>query len=217
MLIQIIGYALIFALRWRHIAPVSEMLGLSPWWDFSACALWALLVALPAVLAYVKHWPLRWLVVAVAVLPIAAVLLVAAVGIVMHGYKAYQIRNDRMNRFDEPAEVESVIGVKFPEFRVTDYSEKLYSGKLLSFYSCRNEAEFTEAPSESFFSELDSLCAKDTIHWHKNGGAYAYNKIHGHKHFSKLVLSLVLEKGKNNFEIKYDDGANNEIIKTIKE
>ena len=131
--------------------------------------------------------------------------MVAAVGIVMHGYKAYQLKADRMGRFDEPAEVEQVVGVKFPDYRVTSYSEAFYPNKLLSRYSCRNEAEFVEVPSEAFFSQLDSLCVVDTVHWHKNGGSYAYNEIRGHKQLSKLVLSVVLTKGEKPFEIRYDD------------
>lgn len=205
LLLQLVGYLLIGALKLRYIAPMAEMLNVSPWWDFSACALWALLVALPAVVAYVRRWRLRWLLVAVAALPMVAVLCVAAVGIVMHGYKAYQLKHDRMSRFDEPAEVEQLIGVKFPDYRVTHYSETFYPSKLLSRYSCRNEAEFTEVPSEDFFRQLDSLCVVDTVHWHKNGGAYAYNNLRGHKQLSKLVLSIVLTKGGKTFEIRYDD------------
>ena len=205
LLLQCAGYALIAVLKLRYIAPMAELLNVSPWWDFSACALWALLVALPAVVAYVRRWRLRWLLVAVAALPMVAVLCVAAVGIVMHGYKAYQLKHDRMSCFDEPAEVEQVIGVKFPDYRVTHYSETFYPSKLLSRYSCRNEAEFTEVPSEDFFRQLDSLCVVDTVHWHKNKGAYAYNNIHGRKLLSKLVLSVVLAKGEKPFEIRYDD------------
>lgn len=205
VLVQIIGYMLVFVLRWRHMAPCAESMHLSPWWDFAPTAIWAFMVALPALYAYTHKVRLSWLPIGVAVLPISIILLLSIVGISRHAYRSYEIKQERKQLFDTPQKIEQVAGVRLPEFQVTDYEEHTFPDDMLKRTVCRANGTFAETPSESFYQTLDSLCVTDSMHWRKGAGAYAYDSIYGRKNISKLVLSLVMAKGKRDFEIRYDD------------
>ena len=205
VLVQIIGYMLVFVLRWRHMAPCAESMHLSPWWDFTPTAIWALMVALPALYAYTHKVRLRWLPIGVAVLPISIVLLLTIAGTCLLAYRSYELKQERKRIFDTPQKIEQVAGVRLPEFQVTDYEEHTFPDDMLKRTVCRANGTFAETPSESFYQTLDSLCVTDSMHWRKGGGAYAYDSIYGRKNISKLVLSLVMTKGKRDFEIRYDD------------
>lgn len=198
---------LVFVLRGRHMAPCAESMHLSPWWDFTPTAIWALMVALPALYAYTHKVPLRWLPIGVAVLPISIVLLLTIAGTCLLAYRSYELKQERKRIFDTPQKIEQVAGVRIPEFQVTDYEEHTFPDDMLKRTVCRANGTFAETPSESFYQTLDSLCVTDSMHWRKGGGAYAYDSIYGRKNISKLVLSLVMTKGKRDFEIRYDDCA----------
>ena len=205
VLVQIIGYMLVFVLRWRHMAPCAESMHLSPWWDFTPTAIWALMVALPALYAYTHKVRLRWLPIGVAVLPISIILLMTIAGTCLLAYRSYELKQERKRIFDTPQKIEQVAGVRLPEFQVTDYEELTFPDDMLKRTVCRANGTFAETPSESFYQTLDSLCVTDSMHWRKGAGAYAYDSIYGRKNISKLVLSLVMTKGKRDFEIRYDD------------
>ena len=116
-----------------------------------------------------------------------------------------------MLRFGEPTKIEQVTGVRFPDYHIVEYGETPFPGDVLQRRVCRVNAEFDDVPSDTFYRQLDSLCVNDTVHWHKGSGAYAYDSIYGKKQISKLVLAVVLEKGKKDFEIRYDDCVEFEI------
>lgn len=208
VLVQIIGYMLVFVLRGRHMAPCAESMHLSPSWDFAPTAIWALMVALPAFYAYTHKVRLRWLPIGVAVLPISIILLLTIAGTCLLAYRSYELKQERKQIFDTPQKIEQVAGVRLPEFQVTDYEEHTFPEDMLKRTMCRANGTFEETPSESFYQTLDSLCVTDSMHWRKGGGVYyAYDSIYGRKNLSKLVLSLVMTKGKRDFEIRYDDCA----------
>lgn len=199
---------LVFVLRGRHMAPCAESMHLSPSWDFAPTAIWALMVALPAFYAYTHKVRLRWLPIGVAVLPISIILLLTIAGTCLLAYRSYELKQERKQIFDTPQKIEQVAGVRLPEFQVTDYEEHTFPEDMLKRTMCRANGTFEETPSESFYQTLDSLCVTDSMHWRKGGGVYyAYDSIYGRKNLSKLVLSLVMTKGKRDFEIRYDDCA----------
>ena len=165
------------------------------------------MVALPALYAYTHKVRLRWLPIGVAVLPISIVLLLTIAGTCLLAYRSYELKQERKRIFDTPQKIEQVAGVRLPEFQVTDYEEHTFPDDMLKRTVCRANGTFAETPSESFYQTLDSLCVTDSMHWRKGGGAYAYDSIYGRKNISKLVLSLVMTKGKRDFEIRYDDCA----------
>ena len=216
LLIQLVGYMLMFLLKWRHVAPCTELLHISPWWEFSATGIWALMVALPAFYAYAKHLRGRWLIITIAVLPITIVLLLALAGICLHAFHVYNIKQARKQMFNTPGKIEQVAGVRLPAFHITNYSEQSLHDALLKKHICRVEATFDNIPPADFYQQLDSLCTADSLHWRGHDGTYAYDSIYGRKQISKLVLALVLTKGEKEFEIHYDDCVKFKISNPLK-
>ena len=208
LVIQLGGYLLMLLVKWCHLAPFSELLHVSPWWDFTTTSIWAVMVALPAFYAYSRQLRSRWLMVGIAFLPIAIVLLLSIGGVCLHAYYAYNIQQARKQLFNTPEKIEQVAGVRLPAFHVTNYSEQDLHDALIRKHICRVDATFDKPLSDAFYHQLDSLCRADSLHWRESGGAYAYDSIYGRKLISKLVLSLVLMKGEKDFEIHYDDCVN---------
>ena len=206
--VQIIGYMIILFLRWSHFAPFATCLKLSAWWDFTPTALWAIMVALPAFYAFIHKKRNCWLPILMAAIPVGVVLLMAVGGMGIYAYRSYQIKQERQLRFDNSKKIERVAGVHLPEFRVTSYSEQAYPQDLLPRIECRAVGAFAEISPETFYQGLDSLCVADSSHWRKADDVYAFDSIYGRKRFSKLVLSLVIERGEEIFDIHYDDCVN---------
>lgn len=208
LLVQLMGIVLCAWLKLYDITPLSDAMGLSARWDFTADFIALLFIVVPAVVAFVQRMP-HWLYsIALACLPVVLLVLGMGYFIVNHQMDLHKAKLQRMAVYDSAEKIEKVIGIPFPEFKITGYEEKAYPNDLLHKYSCRANAKFVERPSQAFYQQLDSLCVMDSKHWRQSEGVYAYDSILGRRTLSRLVLSLVLTRGIENFNIEYDNTIN---------
>ncbi len=208
LLIQLIGIVLCGWLKYCDITPLSDAMGLSTRWDFTFDFVALLLIVVPAVVAFVQRMPHWRYSIALACLPVVLLVLGMGYFIVDHQMDLHKAKLQRMAVYDSAEKIEKVIGIPFPEFKITGYEEKAYPNDLLHRYSCKASAKFVEMPSPAFYQQLDSLCMMDSKHWRRSEGIYAYDSIIGRRSLSRLVLSLLLTRGNENFNIEYDNTFN---------
>ena len=211
LLIQLIGIVLCGWLKYCDITPLSDAMGLSMRWDFTFDFVALLLIVVPAVVAFVQRMPHWRYSIALACLPVVLLVLGMGYFIVNHQMDLHKAKLQRMAVYDSAEKIEKVIGIPFPEFEITDYEEKSHPDDLLHKYSCKAIGKFVEMPSATFYEQLDSLCMKGNKHWRQSEGVYVYDSIFGRKTLTRLVLSLLLTKGNENFDIEFDR-TNNFII-----
>lgn len=204
LLVQLIGIVLCAWLKLYDITPLSDAMGLSARWDFTADFIALLFIVAPAVVAFVQRMPHWRYSIALACLPL--VILFIGMGYFIFNYQTslHRAKLQRMAVYDSAEKIEKVIGIPFPEFEIKDYEEKSHPDDLLHKYSCKAIGKFVEMPSATFYEQLDSLCMKGNKHWRQSEGVYVYDSIFGRKTLTRLVLSLLLTKGNENFDIEYD-------------
>lgn len=205
MILQVAGMGICAWLKYCDITPMADAMGRSSRWDFTADMVGFFLIFVPALVACVKK-PSGWtLPVALASLPVVLMVCAFAYFVAINQMNALKAKKERMTRYDSAAKVEQVIGMPFPEFRLTNITEKKLGGDYyLPRYVCSAEAEFIEIPSVSFYHSLDSLAGAEKPKWRKSADSYAFDSIFGQVTLSELVLSLILSVKEKKFHMEYD-------------
>lgn len=65
---------------------------------------------------------------------------------------------ERKCRYNNPNEIEAIIGIELPSYKVIDYQEKHQNTHLFNGYHIYKVIEFQSTPNELFFHRLDSIC-----------------------------------------------------------
>lgn len=65
---------------------------------------------------------------------------------------------ERKYRYNNPNEIEAIIGIELPSYRVIDYKEKRQNTHLFNGYHIHKIIEFQSTPNNLFFDRLDSIC-----------------------------------------------------------
>ena len=203
LLLQVIGIIICFYLKYHNITPMSDAMGKDGRWDFTSDFIAVLFIAAPTVWAFIYKIPGWRYTLVMIMLPI--VLFLSA--FVYYSYLNHKYiekeRNIRMQKFDNSAKVEKVIGIPFPDFEMTKYRESILKDKMLNNHVCKYYLKWKGLPSDSFYHSLDSLCQTNHL-WRKTDTVYAFDSIYGYGALSKLVLSIILVKGEEEALLEYD-------------
>ena len=62
-------------------------------------------------------------------------------------------------------EIECIIGIELPKYKVVNYEEKELNTHLLRGHSMTKELEFVQIPQQNFYNKLDSLCNIEDESW----------------------------------------------------
>lgn len=182
---------------------MSDIMGRSSKWDFTADLIAALFILTPAIFAYIRKIPGWRYIVGMAWLPIFMI----AIAMIYYGTVNYKneakAKQMRMQKYDSSLKVSQAIGIPFPEFEQTHYRESKKEDSVNNERICRSIIKWKEQPSTAFFLALDSLCDVNA-HWRKNGDIYAFDSIMGVGILSRIELSLVIVKTGESAEIEYD-------------
>ncbi len=203
LLIQLIGIVLCGWLKYCDITPLSDAMGLSMRWDFTFDFVALLLIVVPAVIAFVQRMPHWRYSIALACLPLVLLVLGMGYFIVNHQMDLHKAKLQRMAVYDSAEKIEKVIGIPFPEFKITGYKESTLESALLKRQICKSEIVFKNEPSELFFRSLDSLCSVDRK-WHKSENVYLFDSIRGKGNLSRIVLSLIITRINKQVDLEFD-------------
>ena len=121
----------------------------------------------------------------------------------LYAYDSYQ----RKYRFTNKDTIEKITGVKYPNFKIVEYTKGRTS--FQGDYNDQLIIEFKEAPSAAFYQKLDSLIAVEQSDWSKRDNVYSYSKMWGN--------GLPAPKGEDNeedmtFSIEFEKGSKKAII-----
>lgn len=65
---------------------------------------------------------------------------------------------ERRYRYNNPNEIEAIIGIELPSYEVIDYQEKRQNTHMFNGYHIYKTIEFKSIPNDIFFHRLDSTC-----------------------------------------------------------
>lgn len=117
---------------------------------------------------------------------------------------------ERKYRYNNPNEIEAIIGIELPSYKVVDYQEKRQNTHMFNGYHIYKTIEFKSIPNDIFFHRLDSTCMvnprwrtfkkEESIMLDSLIGAYS-----GEKDITEIELADKLDKFDSIIKLKFQD------------
>ena len=83
--------------------------------------------------------------------------------VIILGIEGYNYLERRYKYSQE--EIERIIGMELPEYKVVNYEEKELNTHLVLGHQITKKLEFIQLPQQSFYNKLDSLCNLSDNEW----------------------------------------------------